>query len=354
MTDFIVVGRGLAASVIAHALHKKQLTFKIIGLPHLSRSSLVAAGIWNPIVFKRLTKSWLADQTIPFLNEFYKSCEDLSGEKFITQRNLVKPFAEEQEKQLWQKKAKNELADFLDETIYTNTGTAFNGCLIPRQYGLVKQAGSIDLPVFLKASDAVFKDVLVSEEFNFDALKIEEDKILYKNIASKNIIFCEGHLVKNNPYFNWVPLKPVKGEVLSLQSAELVLNNSVLNKNGFIMDLGKNTYKAGATYEWSDLEETPTVKGLEELELKLKQLISSPYDVLIHEAGIRPSSIDRRPITGPHPNFKNLFIFNGLGTKGVMLAPYFANNFVNFYLQKQALNAETDVKRFYHLYNHDK
>ena len=350
MTDFLIVGQGLAANVIAHTLNKQQLKFKIIGLPHLSQSSLVATGIWNPIVFKRLTKSWLADQIIPFLNIFYKECEDTLGIKFMTQRNLIKPFVEEQEKELWLKKSKNELADFLDETIYSNAGKDLQGCIINNEYGFVKQAGNIDLPAFLMLTEIFFKEEYIKEEFDYNELKIASDKISYKNIESKNIIFCEGHLVKNNPYFSWIPLKPVKGEVLTIVAKELGLKNSILNKNGFIMDVENETYKVGATYEWNDLTEIITDKGCLELEQKLKQLISCDYFIVDQKVGIRPSSIDRRPIIGSHPNFKNIYAFNGLGTKGVMLAPYFANNFVNFYLQKQALNKEVDIKRFYPLY----
>src|SRR6476469_42384 len=101
MTDFIIVGRGLAASVLAHTFNTCNITFKIIGVPNLSSSSLVAAGIWNPVVFKRLTSSWLAHQTIPFLLNFYGECENRINKKFVYQRPILKPFAEEQEQILW-------------------------------------------------------------------------------------------------------------------------------------------------------------------------------------------------------------------------------------------------------------
>ena len=116
------------------------------------------------------------------------------------------------------------------------------------------------------------------------------------------------------------------------------------------MGLANGTFKLGATYEWEDLTEERTQKGLAELEAKLTQLINCKYTIVQHQAGVRPSSGDRRPIIGPHPIHNNVFIFNGLGTKGVMLAPYFAKKFVNFYLQKEALLADVNVSRFYSLY----
>jgi glycine/D-amino acid oxidase-like deaminating enzyme len=114
--------------------------------------------------------------------------------------------------------------------------------------------------------------------------------------------------------------------------------------------LGNDTYKVGATYEWKDLSDATSEAGKLSLIQKLSKITTRPYKIEAHEAGVRPSSIDRRPIIGKHPEHPQLYIFNGLGAKGVMLAPYFTENFVHCYLQKQTLPAEVDVKRFYHMY----
>jgi hypothetical protein len=352
MIDFIIVGRGLAAGVIAHTLYEENISFNIIGDQNLSNCSKVAAGIWNPIVFKRLTKSWLANDIVPVLNKFYTDCEQRVNKKLITQRQLLKPFTEEQEKKLWLNKARIELSEFLDETIYDNNLPELVNCKINNQYGIVKQSGNLNMPEFLRTTDLFFNDRLLDEIFDHAELKINSDHVSYKGIIAKNIIFCEGYLVKNNPFFNWAPLKPAKGEVLTINASGLKLKNQILNKNGFLMDLENGAFKVGATYEWQDLTEETTEKGLSELTAKLLQLISCNYTITDHQAGVRPSSSDRRPIIGSHPKHKNLFIFNGLGTKGVMLAPYFAKKFVNFYLQKEVLPNDVNIERFYSHYAH--
>lgn len=349
MIDFIIVGRGLAANILAHTFHKNGITFRIIGSPDLSRSSIVAAGIWNPVVFKRLTPSWLANQTVPFLKKFYVDCEKSTGKKFMYETPIAKPFVQEQEKELWLKKSKNELDDYLSP-VFNAEESKFSQCNFNGQYGLVKQSGYINTAVFLEATSEYFKDFFIEEVFDYSLLKHEPGNVSYKGISALNIIFCEGHLVKNNPFFHWVPLKPAKGEILTIQSEELELNNCILNKGAFIMKTAPGIYKSGATYEWEDLTEEPTTKGRQELEAKLSHLITAKYSIVKHEAGVRPSSLDRRPVIGKHPNHSNLFVFNGLGTKGIMLAPWFANNFVLSYLQKHPLNAEADVKRFYKLF----
>jgi len=354
MIDFIIVGRGLAANVLAHTFYEHNISFKIIGSENLSNCSRVAAGIWNPVVFKRMTKSWLADEIIPFLNSFYSRCEQSTGTKLISHKTIIKPFVEEQEKKLWLKKVNEELVGFIDEVIYESNIAELQNCNVTQQHGLVKQSGNLNVPGFLDASAVLFKENIIDEVFDHTQLQINNQTVSYKNIAATNIIFCEGYLVKNNPFFNWIPLKPAKGETLEISAPTLNLKDHIFNKNGFFMRLPNDNFKVGATYEWIDLSEEPSQKGLTELKEKLGQMINCDYQIARHQAGVRPSSVDRRPIIGAHPHHKNLFIFNGLGTKGVMLAPFLAKKFVNFYLQKEKLLADIDASRFYPLYANKK
>lgn len=350
MKDVIIVGRGLAASILMHAFSDAGIGFTCIGLPSLSNSSRVAAGIWNPVVFKRLTKSWMAETLVQELDLFYARCEKRLGAKLVSSRKLIKPFTEEQEKVLWLKKAANELDAFLDRTIHDADVVEQRSCLIPNQYGCVKQAGNLNMEAFLSGTEAYFKSFIVNETFDHSRLQLNESGVEYNDLKARRIVFCEGYRVKDNPLFNWIPLKPAKGEVLTIACEDLGLKNSILNRNGFIMDLGNNLYKVGATYAWDDNSELPTEKAKQELEQKIKQLITCPYRLVKHEAGIRPSSADRRPIVGAHPMHPQVFVLNGLGTKGVMLGPFVANNFVHFIIENKALLPEMDVKRFYHLY----
>ncbi len=352
--DFIIVGRGLAAITLAHTFYKHKISFKIIGNETLSNCSRIAAGIWNPIVFKRLTKSWLADDLIPYLTTFYAECETVLEKNLVTQRPILKPFTEDQEKTLWIKKAKGELENFLVKDIHDLSSSPLKHYKVTNGYGIIKQSGNLNVADFLETSTCFFKEYLVDDVFDHSQLIRSDDKVTYKELNAKNIIFCEGYLVKDNPFFSWIPLKPAKGEILTIEARDLSLKNAVFNRNGFLMDTSDGIYKAGATYEWQDLTQRTTEKGLEELHSKIKQMIRCEYTLLKHEAGIRPSSIDRRPIIGAHPLYKNMHVFNGLGTKGVMLAPFFAKNFVNFYLEKEPLHKDVDINRFYQLYGKKK
>lgn len=346
MREFIIVGNGLAANIVALRLREHRLSYKIIGNNTLSNCSRIAAGLWNPIVFKRMTNSWKSEELIEELKQFYPAAEKELSSKFYYERKIIKPFFSEEEKNFWVKKT-NELQPFVDPQIYSPSED-HKDLVIPDKYGVVDDCGNIDLLEFLTACEKLHSqnDSFVNETFDHSLLKIEGDRVNYKDHEAKAIIFCEGHLVKNNPFFCWLPMNPVKGEIFEVDVKDLHLTTEILNHNAFIFK-ANNTFKVGSTYDWSEFNETPTEKGGNELKEKLKGLIRVPYNIVQHHAGVRPSTLDRRPIIGPHPQYKNLFVFNGLGTKGVMLAPYLSKNFVYFYLNKSTLNTDVNIKRYY-------
>lgn len=344
--DIIVVGQGLAGSVLSLKLIEQGYSVKVIDRPELSSCSKVAAGIWNPVVFKRLTKSWMIDELLPELLKFYRQQEELFGASLVTEREIVKLFSEQQEVDLWKKRSGGELSAYLDEIIYHDDDlkgikhSAFG-------YSKVKQAGNLDVKLFLELARKHLKEKesFINEEFSYTDLKISET-IEYKNIHAKYIVFAEGYLIKHNPYFNYIPFKPAKGEVLTIETKDLEIGSNIINKNAFLMQLENDTYKLGATYDWDNLNENIRGTGSDELKNKFTKLAEADYKILKHEAGVRPSVIDRRPVIGLHPKHNNLLLFNGLGTKGVMLAPYFAQKLVNSIKFNEPLNEEVNLARF--------
>ena len=325
---------------------KANYSVLVIDEPSLSSCSRVAAGIWNPVVFKRLTKSWLATEVVPELMAFYKEASDLFGVPLIHERAIIKPFIEQQEKNLWIKKAESDQA-FLDPEIYHGLKLSAQDML--GDYSRVLQAGNLDVKLFLeKTRDyLVQKGSYLSERFNYRDLQYDGVKAYYKQFHPKQVVFCEGHLLSQNPLFDFIPMKPAKGEVLTIRCEGLLLEHDILNKGIFILPLGNHTYKVGATYDWEDLSDTPTEAAKQTLIGKLKAVISAPFEVIDHEAGVRPAVIDRRPLVGTHPGYDNHHIFNGFGTKAVMLAPFFARQLVEHFKEGKPLDPEVDPKRFY-------
>lgn len=344
--DYLIVGQGLAGTILAIQLIKAGCKIAVIDNPSLSASSRVAAGIWNPVVFKRLTKSWMADQLVPALLEFYSEFEQENKVKVFQNRSIIKPFSEEQEKTLWLKKSLSENA-FLENKTYESL--ALTDSVVLSQYSNVLNAGNLDVVLFLETARKYIAQHAPWHEsvFDYDQLQSTGTGIVYQDIQAADIIFAEGHLISQNPYFNWVPMKPAKGEVLTILCNDLKLEKDIVNKGIFILPLGDHRFKVGATYQWNDFNDMPTDEAREELVRKLANVIKVPFEIVKHEAGVRPSVIDRRPLMGVHPKQPHYWIFNGFGTKGVMLVPYFAAHFVKCLKGEQAIIQEVDVARFF-------
>lgn len=345
-TDFIIVGQGLAGSILAVMLIDKGFKVTVIDQPSLSLCSKIGGGGINPVVFKRLTKSWMSDEILPVLHTFFSDCEKKFNCKLIVPRNIVKLFTEQQEADLWLKKSESEMKEYLAPKIYHEPD--FSGIKISETgYSLVKRAAGFIMQEFLSGAKKyiIENGDLIEEQFNYNELTVNEG-VKYKNIHADKIIFAEGYLVKNNPWFNFIPMKPVKGEILTITSDGLNLGNNIIKKNAFLTHIYANVYKTGSTYNWDSINDEITVEGKLEIERKLRKITNADYTIINQEAGVRPSGTDRRPILGKHPKCSNVFIFNGLGAKGVMLGPFFAQHLLEHLIYGNTLMVEVDVARF--------
>jgi glycine/D-amino acid oxidase-like deaminating enzyme len=346
--DYIIVGQGLAGTVLALTLMKEGRSVMVIDDLPQSSASKIAAGLYNPVVFKRLVKSWMADDLIPFMDEFYEEAEKLLNTEFYNKKKIVKLFADENEKEFWLKKANEEVGKYLSKDIHAN----FLEGIVNAPLGAseVIHAGNLNTGLFLNSCREYFKtnDALIAEKFDYGQLQISDDHVSYKEVPASKIIFCEGYKVNENPYFEWLPFKLTKGEILTIKLSQndIIPEDKVINKGVFILPVGNNTYKVGSTYEWNELNENPSEKGREELIDKLNKVLKVPYEIVEHSAGIRPTVNDRRPILGLHTQHSVLAVFNGMGTKGVMLAPFFAQQLADFLERGIPIHDEVNIKRF--------
>lgn len=331
----LVVGGGIAGVLIAEALRKRDKFVQIISSKNVPGASEVAIGTWNPVAFRRFILSWRAKEFLAEMKISYAHFEQLLGSTFVEIQDTKKFVKQGDELSLWEKQAKGEMKEYLGQT--KKVDDEFH-------LGDLKASGRLHLQKLITFYKNEMGDDWLDEEFDYRKLEYSNLLWRYEGKTYDRVIFCEGIHVKENPYFNWLPLKPAKGEVITIKSPELKLNYT-LKKNLFIMPFGDDTYEVGATYEWKDLNWNKTEEGKNQLITKLKKIISAPFEVVDHKAGIRPSSYDRRPILGEHPKHKNLYVFNGLGTKGVMLAPLMAKELADQIVDGLPLHPEADIQR---------
>ncbi|HQF48624.1 MAG TPA: FAD-dependent oxidoreductase [Flavobacterium alvei] len=345
MIDYLIVGSGLAG--ISFSEIALQNNKSILVLDNNSQnSSKIAGGLYNPVILKRFTEVSQAKNHLPIMNDFFSNLEKKLNCKVNFEMPILRKFFSIEEQNNWFFASdKVNLAPFLSTNIISRK---YAGIDSPFGYGEVLQTGYVDTALLLKK----YKEYLIEnnwfleESFDYSLLQEGGNSIQYKEISARNIIFAEGFGMHANPYFKDLPLDGTKGELFIIKAAALDLD-VIINTSVFILPLGNDLYKVGATYNWADKTDVPTEEGKTELIEKIKEILNCDFEIVEHLAGVRPTVKDRRPLVGTHSKHNSIHILNGLGTRGVMLGPALAKAlFENIEFQKP-LDREIDIQRFY-------
>jgi glycine oxidase len=336
----LIVGAGLSGVCVSLQLIRRGVDVTVIGRAE-NESSVIAAGMINPIVFRRMTKSWRVDEFLPYLMDFYTALEKETKHSFLLPITIRRLFSHAQERDLWLEKQDH--PDFQDYLFPLNEADKnYSKCINHFGSGRVKNSYSIDAKSFLAAAKSVIaaKGKWVTADFDYSKLIGNT----YMNDRYDVIVFCEGYHSINNPWFSYLPINPTKGETLTIVSPILPEDES-LNRKCFVLPLGNQRFKIGSTYVWDTPKSDITVAGKHEILNNLSCLTEEEVEVIEHEAGVRPTTRDRRPFIGCHPDHPSYFIFNGLGAKGYMLAPLLSKECVDFLLDNSPLDSESSIDR---------
>lgn len=344
MVDYIVVGLGLAGIAFCDILEKNNKSFVVFD-DGSQQSSTVAGGLYNPVILKRFTKVWMAKEQLAIALPFYKRLEEKFLEIYDYKIPVYRRFTSVKEQNMWFEKAdKPGLNEFMSLKIHKNQNPAIYA---PFGFGEVLQTGRLNTARLQQT----YHQYLIKEgklrEQTFDVAEMEStsDYVVYKDLKARNIVFADGFGLKSNPYFNYLPLNGTKGQLVTVEAPELQLD-FVLKSSVFIIPQGSNRYRIGATYEWEDKTNTTTLEAKKELLKKLETFMKCPYEVIHQEAGIRPTVTDRRPLVGTHPVLQNIFLLNGMGSRGVMVAPFIAKELFEHIENNKVLPPEIDIQRF--------
>lgn len=345
LRDYLIIGHGLAGAILANRLDDLGKDLLVINDSKSNNSSTVAGGLYNPITGRKMVKTWLADQLFPLIEPTYESLERKLNAKFLNKIGIYRPFFSQQEQNDWQgKQADSKFKKYISR-ITTEPSPVLS---VNDPYGGIhlKPAGFVNTKEFLNQSKNYLENrVLFNESvFNEKKLVISDEHCEYEGEKFRRVIFCNGLAAQNSRFFGWLPFNPVKGEVMNLKLEKQP--DTIYNRGAFILPIKDTQVKVGATYQHDISNPNPTDEGMALLIEKFKKLSDEHFDIVSTQAGIRPATRDRRPFLGKHPKYEHIYLFNGFGSKGVSLIPFFSKQMVSFLEENIPLFQEVNIERY--------
>ncbi len=352
--DFLILGQGLAGSLMAWELIARGQRVRVVDREEEATSSKVAGGLVSPISGGQLALTWRVDEWLPVAVQRYRDIEAAMGGavRFYHEVPVVRFFRDEKERGQYEKRCVDQayaryVSAAPDELSYEPAIFA------PSHGGVeIAQGGFLEVREFLAAVRAwlVEKDAYQVAEFRESGLEKEESAGMRwagDVTIAKGIIYCQGwEVCQGGGPFSWVPITPNKGELLTLESKDLPVDR-IYNGGMWVSPRSDGRFRAGATYGRDTDPPGPTEAGREQIEAGLRRWCRASYQVCGKEAAFRPVVRGRKPVLGTHPEDPRFAILNGLGSKGVLYGPALAAMLADHLLRGEAIDPEVDVRRFW-------
>ncbi|GAA4459810.1 FAD-binding oxidoreductase [Nemorincola caseinilytica] len=341
--DHIIVGQGLCGTLLSRLLVREGKSVLVIDDRDPAAAGRNAGGIINPVTGKRLVRSWMIDELLPFARTTYRAIEQELRIPLLTELSILDMYHTTDERTLFEERQQSD-----NEYLHTYTNDKWQQYFSYR-YGIGEIAPCmlVDLRMLMDAWRVKLQNTnaVLEERFDIAALKVNEDGVSYKGISAGSIIFCDGAACADNPYFDRLPWSKDKGEVLTVSIPGLPREH--IYKQGIsIVPWRDGLFWVGASHDWKYTTLSPTPAFRKSVTDHLDNWLRLPYEVVDHIAALRPANFDRKPFIGMHPIHERIGIFNGMGGKGCSMAPYFAQHFCDHLVGHTSIMPDVDVRRY--------
>jgi len=326
--SFTIIGHGLAGCVMAMTLFRKNIPFQLIGTSLPGEASMASSGLIAPITGRRYVKAWNIETYISAAKEFYQWSEDLLGDKYFNEVEIVRFLTNEEAARAWKLRAEDpEYRKYISSKSYEEVDQ-FN-----RPYGILIGGYRLDTQAWLKEVRAFLLDK--------GLLNIVDHPVAVKEIEEGIFILATGAVDKTLAH----GVIPNKGEALIVRLPSWRIS-IIVKDEVFIVPLVEDIYWVGSYYQPWPEDPYPSAEGKALLLNGISKLYDGPVEIIEHLSGVRPTVNDRRPIIGAFPGKSNVYLFNGMGTKATSLAPYWAEQLISHILDGVSLPKEVSPDRY--------
>jgi glycine oxidase len=323
--QWVVIGQGLAGTCLAWELWKRGVPFVLVDREQ-GGSSRVAAGLVNPITGKNFEPSARISEFLPDALSFYAEVEKHISRKIWFPHPVLRLALTEKEwRKMTSKSSQPDVACWLANDGRPIAIEGWAGALE------VTGGGRLDTRAFLDGSKEFFK-----------SLGIYQNQTITYDESTSHQVWCEGSVGLMSGRFG--PHRCAKGEILTIRASGWDESHIRVGAGGWMVPLGEGLFKAGSTYEWDQLDEVPTDAGKNRVLEIIRTLGGTEFEIIHHEAGIRPILRRSEPVIGPLGGGN--WMFNGLGSKGSLYAPGMARRLADWLIDGIEPETEVDFRIF--------
>lgn len=346
--DYLILGQGLAGSILAwHLLHAGRRVL-VLDDDHRSSSSKVAAGLVNPLAGMRFNCAPRTTQWLQSAHTFYQQLGEVYGRGYFHAIEMQRLFRSPEQVRFYERQQQRESSrPYLGDRLAPEQIEP--GIQAPHGGFAQHQTGYLDMPAILSDLRNWLQQRHAWRQcaVDYQGITLAPEGIQLDDIQATQLVCCEGYRMRENPWFNRLPLQPDKGEFLTLHS-ERRLCRHIINGARMLIPLAEGGYRFGATHGHHDIDDTPTDDARTRLMEGLNTLLQDTEGISVsaQSAGVRPATSDRQPFIGRHPRHPRLWLFNGFGARGALSIPWHAEQFAGHLLNDKAIPAEADILRY--------
>ncbi|MDP0501648.1 MAG: FAD-dependent oxidoreductase [Verrucomicrobiota bacterium JB022] len=334
--DFLIVGQGLAGSLLAWELLQRGCRVRVLDQPQAGAASRSSGGLVNPLAGKKFPAAWQVAETLPLARQTYAALEAQLGEQLWSDQPMLRVLVDEKQ------------VPALDQAATDPTAGAYVGDrFAPGHWSayfddslgsfLTAQSGWVDFELLVIR----FRQWLEGEGMLVHAWPEDGTDL------AETVVYCEGWRGQHNPHFSFVPWTPDRGLILHLELVDGEMPPYIVNRSEWLRPMGNGRFAAGATHGWDNFEQAPRENEVLALLNSIHSWTRARFKVIGATSGVRPAVTDRVPVVGRHPADPQRAIFNGLGGKAALPAPYLARLLARHLLDGTALPDSHSVARFW-------
>ena len=340
--DFLIVGQGLAGSLLAKALLRRGRSVHVVDDRWKSSSSQVAAGLMTPLTGRRFTL------TKDYPELFAAASAKLTELGVFRPIQVYRMFVDDEQRAKGLKRTEcTSCQPFIAQV--TSAPGELDAGLTDAFGGALMNGAWVDLPKLMSEvrAELVAADALTEACFDPADAVVSAAGVTWRDVRAGAIIYCDGYKSAQRGPFKYLPWQPAKGEALTLRS-DVPDKPFILNREGWALPLGQGVWRTGTNWQWDQLDEAPTEPQKEKLIRRFRSYFGQEVSVEVtaHIAGVRPCTSDNHPFMGTHPTQPRTHLFGGLGPRGTVWAPAMADEMAAYLCEGRALRKERDLARF--------